>query len=396
MDILTGGSWMTVSLDNAMHNLNEVRRLTGPGCRVMAIVKADAYGQGALMISEEYERAGVEFLGVSSLSEALALRADGRTVPILILSYTPEKEAATLAQNNLTQTVVSPENAIALNAEAALAGVAVDIHIKIDTGMRRVGFNADAPGVEHEIANVFSLKHLRVCGVFTHFASADEPDADGVEFTRLQLRRFIEVCNRVKAFGYTLPLLHSCNSAGTVAFPEAHLDMVRPGMMLVGYNPVPDNQNADLRPVCTIQARVSMVKEIKAGMPVSYNRTYISERDMTIATIPLGYADGYPRALSSKGRMIVRGQFANVIGRVCMDQLMLDVTHISGVTKGDIVTVIGQDGDVKIDFMDMGATSGISYYELITRTGRRMPVLYTRGNQTVAILDYLSGGLKRL
>ncbi len=333
-------TWAEVDLDALHANYQMFKSHISPDCRCMAVVKADAYGHGAVAVAKKL--ADADFFGVSNLDEALELRQNGITAPILIFAYTPPEHAATLAAHNITQTALDVCYAEALEEAAAAAGVTVSIHLKIDTGMSRIGFfcqDDTLPPVD-AIVRTCSLPHLRADGIFTHFAAADEPTSDAV--TRLQFKRFTDVINTLKARGITFPLRHCCASAAALRFPDMHLDMVRVGIALYGASPLADATHPlPLRPVMTLKSVVSQIKTVPAGTAVSYGHTFTCPRETTLATLPIGYADGLPWHASGNFEVSVNGHRAPGIGRVCMDQCLIDITDIPRVEVGTTVTLFG-------------------------------------------------------
>lgn len=385
-------TWAEIDLDALSYNFKLIRDKVTPGCRVMAIVKADAYGHGAAEVAKTLRLEGADWFGVSNLEEAIQLRQAGITEPILILSYTPAEEAARLNAFNLTQTVVTAEYGKRLNEQAQKANIQVRVHFKVDTGMSRVGFfyhdtHRDLSVVE-EIAEVATLPNLDVQGIFTHFAVSDEQD--GNEFTRDQFNRFRDLISKLKDRGITFRLKHCCNSAATLRFPEMHMDMVRPGLILYGMMPSSFmNDLLPLKSVMALKTKVSMVKEVPSGETVSYGRIYTTSEKETLATVPIGYADGYSRRLSNRAHMLVHGQKAPVVGRVCMDQCMLDITGIANVKADTTVTVFGVDEGCKLPVEEFAAWSDTINYEAVCEIGKRVPRLFLRNGNIVGQLNYI-------
>lgn len=384
-------TWAEVNLDRLRDNLAAIRGVLSPGCRIMGIVKADAYGHGAVEVARELQQDGADWFGVSNLEEAIQLRQAGIERPILVISHTPPEEAAQLAQHRVTQTVLSSEYGQALSREAQRLGLSLPIHIKVDTGMSRVGFfcheTAEIPATAEKIVAVCRLPGLQPEGIFTHFASADEEDDGG--FTEKQFALFTGVIDAARQQGIEFSLRHCCNSAATLRFPHMHLDMVRPGIILYGLMPdrwMAARWGAALRPVMALKTAVTQVKEVPAGTTLSYNRTYTAPAPIRVATVPIGYGDGYCRSLSNKGQMQIDGQLVPVIGRVCMDQCMLDVTALPGVQVGTEVTVFG--GDTLTADM-VAAWMGTINYEVICLLSKRIPRLYYRRGQLVGKLNYI-------
>ena len=370
-------TWSEIDVSALEHNARLIRSLLG-GTRWLSVVKADAYGHGAQAAPLIFERCGADWFGVSNLEEAIALREAGISRPILILGTTPPEYAALMKRDGITQTVFSEEYARLLSAEAVKSGVTLNVHLKLDTGMGRIGFRC----TEEEAADIDSI--CRVCrlpgleptGIFMHFPSADEDTPESVRYTRSQFERFNDVIDRLGARGIHFELRHCCNSAATLYYPEMRLDMVRPGLIQYGMFPGKIIPELDFRPAMQLKTVISMVKQLPAGEPVSYGRTYYTDRPTVVATAAIGYADGYFRSLSGRSYMLVHGRPAPVIGRVCMDQLMVDVTGIDGVRAGDIATVFGSDGGATLPAEKLAEFAGTISYEIITRIGRRVPRVF--------------------
>ncbi|MBQ5840987.1 MAG: alanine racemase, partial [Clostridia bacterium] len=356
-------------------------------------VKADAYGHGAVPVAKTLCEVGVDWLGVSNLEEAIQLRLAGIDRPMLVISYTPPCEAARLASYDITQTVVSADHARELSQAAVAAGVELAVHIKLDTGMSRVGFvcheEQEVPAVVRAVGEACRLPGLRAQGIFTHFASADEQSDDG--FTRGQFALFTAVTEGLAAEGITFELRHCCNSAATLRFPEMHLDMVRPGVILYGLQPDGwmESLHGGFMPVMEMKTTVSMVKDLPADTPVSYNRTYRTGAPARVAAVPIGYADGYSRRLSNRAYMLVGGKPAPVIGRVCMDQTVLDVTALPQVAEGTVVTVFGRDGDALLSVDTLAAWMDTIHYEVVCLISKRVPRMYFENGRSVEQLNYL-------
>ncbi len=385
-------TWVEIDLDALKHNYEEIQSRVSSGCEIMAVVKADAYGHGVENTVREFAACGCGRFAVSNLEEALQVREILPDCSILILGYTPPEYAQTLALNNISQTVFNSEYAARLSAKAAESGVQVAIHIKVDTGMSRIGFvfhdsTEDIAAVE-EISSVCKLQGLYPEGIFTHFASADE--GNGELFTRLQYDLFMTLIGCLEFEGINFSVRHCCNSAATVIYPEMHLDTVRPGIILYGLKPSAEiNGRINLVPAMEMKTVVSMVKTVPAGTPVSYGRTFTAERDMKIATVPVGYADGYPRSLSGRAKMKIGDRLVPVIGRVCMDQCMLDVSEIDDISEGAAVTVFDSDPKSPVSFDAVAAMTGTINYELVCNVNKRVPRVYKRGKGVEAITDYM-------
>lgn len=385
-------TWVEIDMDAVDHNFSLIRKRVGDAA-IMCIVKADAYGHGVEQISLAHQKLGAQWFGVSNIEEAMELRRYGIDRDILILGYTPPYAARKLSVNSITQAVFSESYAAELSQAAQAAGCTVKCHLKIDTGMGRIGFNCRQNAVlEEAVASterICRLGGLNFDGVFTHFAVADDGE-DGEEFTRSQFRNFTAIIEQLHRKGIEFRWRHCCNSAATLEYPEMHLDMVRPGVILYGLSPSQALRGKhDLKPVMQLKSVVSMVKPLEAGATVSYGRTFTAANDMRIATVPIGYADGYPRVLSGRQELLLHGKRAPIIGRVCMDQLMLDVTDIPEAAEGDIVTAFGADGDGFIPVDELSDKMGTINYELVCRMTRRVPRVYHRGQHVITQTDYL-------
>ena len=384
-------TWAEVDLDAVAHNYKEIRAALQPGCKMMCVIKADAYGHGAEALGRLYERLGAEWFAVSNMEEGIQLRYAEIEAPILILGYTPPQLAQELSQFSLSQAVFSENYAAALNEEAHKAGVNVAVHVKLDTGMSRIGLwcRGENDGLTEEIERISSLSHLHLEGVFTHFPNADEGEAGEAE-TRGQFASFTASLDALKRRGIAFGLAHCANSGTIMEYPEMDLDAVRPGIILYGLTPSKAvRRSLDLRPAMALRSVVAQLKKVPAGIKVSYGGTYETARETVVATVPIGYADGYPRRFSNCGEMLVHGQRAKIIGRVCMDQLMLDVTDIPGVKEGDIVTVFGRDGDAFLPLDELAEKNGTIHYEMACLVGKRVPRIYYQHGKRIGELNYI-------
>lgn len=367
--------WLEIDLSAIAHNLSEIKRVIPSSAKIMAVVKANGYGHGAAAVSRAALENGASSLGVATLGEALQLREMGFTVPILILGYTPPRHAPILVFRRISQTIFNGEQAAALSgAAAALSGKAF-VHVKVDTGMGRLGFPPTEDSLA-EIASIFSLPNLVVEGIFTHFAAADAADKT---HALGQWSRFKEFVGRLERAGMHIPLRHAANSAAIISLPETHLDMVRPGIMLYGQYPSPetDQGRVSLKPAIALKAEVAHVKEVEAGTGLSYGSTYITTRKQRIATLPIGYADGFSRLFSNRGAALIHGRKAPVVGRVCMDQCLLDVTGVEPEVKaGDVAVLLGRQGDAEITADDWARLLSTINYEVVTGFRSRIPKIY--------------------
>ncbi len=383
-------TWAEVDMTALRHNYNTIRGGLPAGVKLCCVVKANGYGHGASKIAPLYEQMGADWFAVSNIEEALQLRRAGITRPVLILGYTHESCATVLVENNFSQCVYSAEYGRRLSAVATENGITVKIHVKLDTGMGRLGFQIPGEGedsVEGAIA-VCRLPNLIPEGVFTHFASADE-GADGDGFSNRQADRFVSAINQLKAAGITFAIRHCANSAALTDHPECRMDMVRAGIVLYGLQPSGDlRQPLPITPAMSLKSVVSHVKTVSAGTTISYGRTFVADREMRIATVPIGYADGFWRHNSLAGvTLTVRGQQAPILGRVCMDQLMLDVSHIPDVAMGDYVTVFGTAPAMTAE--EVATANDTIGYEVVCGVGERVPRLYIEDGEVVDVLDNL-------
>jgi alanine racemase len=377
--------WAEIDLGAIAHNIKAVRQLIPSKTKIMAVVKADAYGHGIVNVAHTVGAAGADAFGVARLGEAVVLRKSGFKNQILIFGYTPPEAAGELIKNNLVQTVFSLSGAKALNEKAREIKSYIKIHIKIDTGMGRLGLvpaklKAGSEDVKdnsicQSVASIVNLSNLETEGIFTHFAASDSDDKKSA---CKQLTLFQEIISLLDGAGMHIPVKHAANSGAVIDLPETHLDMVRPGIMLYGLYPSAEvaHDKVELQPAMQLKARVAQVKNVPEGFKVSYGETYSTPCATRLATIPIGYADGYSRKLSSSGTMIVRGEHAPVVGRVCMDQTIIDVGHIEGVCCGDEVVILGQQGEAVITAEEIATELETINYEIVATLMARVPRVY--------------------
>ena len=372
-------TWAAIDLDALASNFREVQRRVGDAVKVMGVVKADAYGHGAAECARRLASEGAEWFGVATPEEGFALRRAGLTQSILSFCGFWEGQAERCLGQGIVPVVYKLEMAEALDAAASAAGVVADVHVKVDTGLGRLGVRYDEAA---EFAGrIFDLKNIRVDGLMTHFAAADEPQRDC--FTQEQLKRYRDALAAFRARGHRPTYEHLANSAATFAHPETHGNMVRPGGVLYGlWRDVlsPLVGTPALRPVMSVRTRVTLLKHVHAGETLGYGCTFEATREMKVATIPAGYADGYARTLSNRGRVLVRGIRAAVLGRVSMDLTLVDVTDVPGVEAGDCVTLLGADGELAVNAEDIAGTIGTLSYEVTCGVSARVPRIYTTGS----------------
>ena len=379
-------TWAEIDLNAYAHNIKELRRITRPGARLMAVVKANGYGHGAVEVSRTALQNGAACLGVARIQEAVQLRKAGLEAPVLIFGYSPADAAQTLIDYELTQTVYSPMTAAAISDQAARYGKKIKTHIKVDSGMGRLGLMLDNPDGKisphtptaktvSDIEAINRLAYLEVEGVFTHFATSDSADKS---YANKQLKRFLDFLDRLDRAGLTPPLRHTANSGAVIDMPDSHLDMVRPGIATYGLYPTDevDKSNVELKPVMTLKSRIIHLKKVPAGFKISYGITYQTPKPTTIATVPIGYGDGLNRLLSSRGYMLVHGQKVPIVGRVCMDLTMLDVGALKDVKIEDEVVVFGRQDQQSVTAGELGATLNTVHYEIVTSVSARVPRIY--------------------
>lgn len=384
-------TWAQVDIDAIKHNFKEIRKTVGNDTEIMCVIKADGYGHGAVFLGQYYEKIGADRFAVSNIEEALQLRENGITKPILILGFTPAEMAKELADNNISQAVLSLDYAKELSDNAVKDGVTVSIHIKLDTGMSRIGFMYQNTERDKDSLNLIketcNLEGLSADGIFTHFAVSDEAD-EGKQATLHQLNCFTDAVEKLKSDGITFKTVHCSNSGAIIDYKQARFDCVRAGIILYGLAPSSKLAGKlDLRQAMQIKSVIAQIKTVPPDTAVSYGGTYVTEKNTTIATVPIGYADGYTRSLSGKAYMTVGGKKAPVVGRVCMDQVMIDITDIDGVKTGDEVTVIGNGENNTISFDEIAEMTGTINYELVCLVGKRVPRVYMRHGKNVGIMD---------
>ncbi len=381
-------TWAEIDLAAYAHNITGLKRITRKGARLMAVVKANGYGHGAIEVAREALKNGAGYLGVARINEAVQLRAAGLEAPILIFGYTPPDLADTLIKYDLTQTVYSLSAANTLSEYARQKGTKISVHIKADSGMGRLGLPLildDGNGPEYrplqnsvqEVESISRLSGLTVEGIFTHFATADSADKT---YAEAQIDVFTDFLNRLDRKGLIPPIRHAANSGALIDLPESHLDMVRPGIATYGLYPSDEvNKNkVDLKPVMTLKSKIIQLKKVPAGFNVSYGITYQTKEPTTIATVPVGYADGFNRLLSNRGCMLVHGQRVPIVGRVCMDLTMLDVGRVPDAAIEDEVVVFGQNHTETVTADDMASKLNTINYEIVSTITARVPRVYIK------------------
>lgn len=378
--------WAEIDLDAIKYNIDSIKRRVDTK-ELIAVVKADAYGHGALDVSKTLVENGATKLAVAVITEAMELRHGNINTPIMILGYTPLEFAADLINYDIEQTIFDLEYATKLSEIALNLGKKAKVHVALDTGMGRIGFLINDNSL-NEILKISSLKGLEVVGIFTHFATADESDKN---YSNKQYKKFTDFNEKLISKGVNILLKHVSNSGAIIDMPNTYLDGVRAGIVLYGYYPSEDvlKQNLDLKKAITIKTQVAHVKILDKNEYVSYGRKFKTERKSIIATLPIGYADGYSRALTGKAKVIINGKFAPVVGTICMDQCMIDVTDIGNVHVGDEVIVLGNDKDLKFDADDMAKAMGTINYEVLCMIKQRIPRVYIEDGKVKSIRNYI-------
>lgn len=373
-----------INLDAIVKNVDNLMALTKENTGALAVVKADGYGHGDVAVAKAVAQK-VTGYAVATLDEAVNLRENGVKKPILVLGYVDPYEFDILVSHEITATVFDVETAQLLADAARVQKKQAHCHIKVDTGMRRIGMEPDENGIAI-VKQITALKELSADGIFTHFAASDETDKTSAEH---QFKLFTDFTGRLEKEGIHFTYRHCANSAAVIDMPQVDLDMVRLGIAMYGMYPSDEvkKEKVELFPALDLKSHITMVKEIPAGEKVSYGGTFTTTRTTKLATVSVGYGDGYPRALSSKGYVLVRGQKAPIVGRVCMDQMMVDVTDIKNVTRADIVTLIGKDGDAEITVEEIAALAGTFNYEFVCDLGKRIPRSYYLNGEYIGTHD---------
>lgn len=375
--------WAEVNLDNLEYNMLQVKNRVDKNTMIGAVIKADGYGHGALEIADTLIKSGANYFIVATLGEALQLRKQYKQIPILILGYTPNECAEDVIKNDISQTIYNLDQAIAFNEKANDLKMKAKVHIKIDTGMSRLGFKGQDKAID-QVFEISKLKDVHLEGIYTHYAVADEGDKT---FTEIQLNKFKKIIEELECRGIYIPIKHTSNSAALMDMDNTHFDMVRPGIVLYGLYPSQQvkKQLLNLKPVLNLKAKISNLKEIQKGDTVGYGRTFEAENTTKIATIPIGYADGYTRMLSGKSNVLVNGKLAPVVGAICMDQCMVDVTNVGPTQIGDEVILIGDSGENSISVDNIANILNTINYEIVCMINKRVPRVYIKNNDIIHI-----------
>lgn len=379
--------WAEINLDCLIHNIREIRRHVHKDTKICAVVKANGYGHGALEIAGILLENGADMIAVSSLNEAIEIRKKYQKAQTLILGYTSDGGIEEAVKYGAVQTIYTWEQAVEYSHAAEKTGIGTSVHIKIDTGMNRIGFQCNEESVD-KIIDISKLPNIKINGIFSHFAVADEKDK---AFTWHQYNKFNRIVKELEKRGLSIPIKHISNSAAVIDLPEMNLNMVRPGIILYGVYPSNEvNRSAlDLKQAMSLKARISNIKTLAEDGGISYGFSFYAPKGTKVATIPIGYADGYTRLLSNKGEVLVKGRKTRIIGTICMDQCMIDVTGIDEINIGDEVILFGSDGKNEITADEVAEKIGTVSYEVLCAVGRRVPRVYLKDGDIAMITDYL-------
>lgn len=385
-------TWANISLDNLEKNYRALRAHVPSGTRFLGVMKADAYGHGAVPMSHALSELGAEYLAVSNLEEAVQIRRAEVRTPILILGYTPPEYADNMVFMDITQEVHSLEYARALDEALSGSNYILNVHLKLDTGMTRIGFFAyDHDETLEELVEVSRLRHIHIEGIFMHFSVADSKAPEDAEYTKLQYQRFRSMLCTLEGSGVKPEIRHCCNSGAAILYPEYAMDMIRPGIATYGLAPSADAAGIlDLCPVMTVQTSIAQIRTVPAGTDISYGRTYTTPCEKRVAVLPMGYADGLSRALSGRAGFRICGREAPILGRICMDMCMVDVSEIPEVCVGDTATLFGCDENgTQIPCETLSELMGTIPYELLCAINKRIPRIYLEGGRPSEILQYI-------
>ena len=386
MEIYNARAWAEINLDAIAHNVQSIKKLVGD-TKILCVVKANAYGHGFFETAKTMTENGADILGVATFEEAKQLRLSGFMQPILVLGSVHTSLAADMVRYNISATITDEILARTMSKAAIQQNKQAKFHVKIDTGMSRLGFSANDDGIK-KIKELCQLPYVCLEGIFTHLSCADERDR---AFTDEQFRKFMYVVDELKKDDITFTYRHVCNSAGVVEYPEYYLDMVRPGIIIYGLYPDKNlnREKLDLIPAMTVKARITRIDEKEENTPVSYGATYKTTKKTKLATVPIGYADGYLRCLSGTAVMSVNGHIVPVVGRICMDQCMIDVSSVNNINVGDEVIVFGNGGDIEISLEELAFRAGTVPHEILSLTGNRTPRVFFKDGKVIDVLTYL-------
>ncbi|TJX15189.1 alanine racemase [Tissierella creatinini] len=383
----TRSVWLEIDLDNIIENYQNIRKIVDEKSMIMAVIKANAYGHGSVEVARQLKKNGADRMAVSIITEAIELRKAGIEGPIQILNYTPKEQFGLVLDYDLIQGLYTLNDAKALSTEAVARGKIAKVHIKIDTGMGRIGFIPNDKSLE-DIVQVSKLPNIEIEGIFSHFARSDELDKGP---SRKQYEKFQWLVRKLEDCGINIKLRHISNSGAIIDMPEYNLDMVRPGITLYGYYPSNEvnKNNLKLKPAMALKGKISNIKIVPEGTGIGYGHRFITSRQSIIATVPIGYADGYSRMLSGKSHVFVKDKRVPIVGSICMDQIMIDITDVEGIQHGDEIVLFGYDNPLYPTVEELAGLLGTINYEFICMMERRIPRVYISKGKIIGIKDYL-------
>ncbi len=380
-DLLMRNTWVEIELSNLEYNLNQARKMINPGTKIAGVIKANAYGHGAVHVAKTLMENNIDMLAVACLSEAIELRRHFSDLPILIMGYTPNDMLKFAVENSITTTIFSLEQAIKLSEIGQSLNKEATVHIKIETGFNRLGLKIDSNTIDI-IEEIYNLKNIKLEGIFTHFALKSS------ETDKQQYDLLMNVIQKLESEGIHIPIKHICDSIGMVSYPDYHLDMIRLGSLMFGVQ-TSSMKEGILKPVMTFKAKISQIKEIQEGEGVGYDYSFVAKEKTIVGTLPVGYSDGYMRCLTGKGEVSIKGRRAPIIGKICMDQCMIDLTNIPNVEVGDEVILLGGSSQDGVTMDEIAAKIDTNRNEVLSVIGRRVPRVYMENGNIIEIVDYL-------
>lgn len=380
-NLLMRNTWVEIDLSNLAYNLNQARKLVSPGTKIAGVIKANAYGHGAVHIAKTLIENNIDMLAVACLTEAIELRRHFPDIPILIMGYTPDDMLKFAVENNITTTIINLEQAIKLSEIGESLNKEATVHIKLETGFNRLGLKIDSNTIDI-IEEIYNLKNIKLEGIFTHFALKSS------ETDKAQYDLLMNIIQKLEVEGIHIPIKHICDSIGMVSYPQYHLDMIRLGSLMFGVQ-TSSMKEGVLKPVMTLKSKISQIKEIQEGEGVGYDYSFVAKEKTIVGTLPVGYSDGYMRCLTGKGEVSIKGKRAPIIGKICMDQCMIDLTNIPGVEVGDEVILLGGSSQDGVTMDEIAAKIDTNRNEVLSVIGRRVPRLYIENGNIIDIVDYL-------
>lgn len=380
-DLLMRNTWVEIELSNLEYNLNQARKMINPGTKIAGVIKANAYGHGAVHIAKTLIENNIDMLAVACLTEAIELRRHFPDIPILIMGYTPDDMLKFAVENNITTTIINLEQAIKLSEIGESLNKEATVHIKLETGFNRLGLKIDSNTIDI-IEEIYNLKNIKLEGIFTHFALKSS------ETDKQQYDLLMNIIQKLEVEGIHIPIKHICDSIGMVSYPQYHLDMIRLGSLMFGVQ-TSSMKEGVLKPVMTLKSKISQIKEIQEGEGVGYDYSFVAKEKTIVGTLPVGYSDGYMRCLTGKGEVSIKGKRAPIIGKICMDQCMIDLTNIPGVEVGDEVILLGGSSQDGVTMDEIAAKIDTNRNEVLSVIGRRVPRLYIENGNIIDIVDYL-------